>query len=174
MKISRLILQILVKLARRKRALIILSIIFTCLFVDKKILKRDHCNVSAHFNPFINTSSFKFIFNPEFTCTQRPVYLAMVIKSRVNHFLNREVLRNTWAQQDEHGLVRRVFTIGLPKPSHETNMILNKLKAENDTFGDLVQQDFYDDYYNNTLKTMMAIRWASEFCSQVFENIFKL
>lgn len=111
---------------------------------------------------------FKYVYNPERACLKRHPYLMIVIKSRVDHFVNREILRRTWAQQDEYGLVRRVFTLGLPKPSTEhREMIEAKLRAENMTFGDLVLQDFYDDYYNNTLKTMMGIQWASVYCSKV-------
>ena len=31
--------------------------------------------------------------------------------------------------------------------------------------GDLVQENFVDSYRNLTLKTLMAIRWASTYCS---------
>lgn len=116
---------------------------------------------------------FKFIYNPKYTCAnERAPFLMIIIKSKLNHFANRKVLRQTWAQHDDHGLIRRVFSLGIPKPSNKSNKYINeKLESENAMFGDLVQQNFYDDYYNNTLKTMMSMQWAIEYCSKVFYDL---
>ena len=38
------------------------------------------------------------------------------------------------------------------------------LEEENDKYGDLIQQNFHDTYYNNTIKTFMGIRWINEYC----------
>lgn len=154
----------------RKKTIFISFLIFGCYLFFINVALKKKSNVTIHLNS-LEYDNFTFIFNPEFTCSKRPPYLSIIIKSRVDHFFNREILRRTWAQQDEHGFIRRVFTLGLPKPSNESETIIAKLKTENFTFGDMIQQNFYDDYYNNTLKTMMGIRWASEFCSKVLQVI---
>ncbi len=41
---------------------------------------------------------------------------------------------------------------------------MTKIEKESALFGDLVQGDFHDNYYNNTLKTMAGLRWAAEMC----------
>lgn len=152
----------------RKGTIFISFLIFGCYLFFINVALKIKPNVTIYINS-IKSDNFTFIFNPEFTCSKRPPYLSIIIKSRVDHFFNREILRRTWAQQDEYGFIRRVFTLGLPKPSNESETIIDKLKTENSTFGDLVQQNFYDDYYNNTLKTMMGIHWASKFCSKVLQ-----
>uniref|UniRef100_A0A8D2IPM5 Hexosyltransferase n=1 Tax=Varanus komodoensis TaxID=61221 RepID=A0A8D2IPM5_VARKO len=38
-------------------------------------------------------------------------------------------------------------------------------KDESILYGDIIQQDFVDSYDNLTLKTIMAFRWLTEFCS---------
>jgi hypothetical protein len=38
------------------------------------------------------------------------------------------------------------------------------VEYENNVEGDIVQQDFNDNYYNNTIKAMMALNWISTFC----------
>ena len=40
-----------------------------------------------------------------------------------------------------------------------------QLLIESEKFNDLIQQDFTDTYYNNTLKTCMAIKWINNYCS---------
>merc|ERR1712001_687526 len=60
------------------------------------------------------------------------------------------------------GPIRTVFLLGSPRnPEDELHQ---KIKEEYDQFGDIVQGDFIDDYYNNTIKAMMGLRWASEIC----------
>ena len=39
-----------------------------------------------------------------------------------------------------------------------------RVSEEYREFGDIVQGDFVDSYYNNTIKTMMGLRWAVEAC----------
>ena len=42
---------------------------------------------------------------------------------------------------------------------------MSEIREEYEEFGDIVQGDFIDSYWNNTLKTMMGLRWATEFCN---------
>lgn len=40
-----------------------------------------------------------------------------------------------------------------------------RIEEENKQYGDVVQYDFIDEYYNNTIKTLNAIKWASTHCN---------
>jgi hypothetical protein len=42
--------------------------------------------------------------------------------------------------------------------------IQKAVEMENLIFRDIIQEDFIDSYYNLTLKTVMAFKWASIFC----------
>jgi hypothetical protein len=111
-----------------------------------------------------NHTAYAYVYKAEHTC-KKPPYLLLVIKSKVTHFENREVIRNSWAQLDEFGHIKRVFTLGMSY-AHETDIIAS-VKAENARYGDIVQQDFVDYYYNNTIKTLMSFQWVIENCFQV-------
>jgi hypothetical protein len=39
------------------------------------------------------------------------------------------------------------------------------LEIESATYKDIVQEDFLDNYYNLTIKTVMALKWVSTHCS---------
>lgn len=41
------------------------------------------------------------------------------------------------------------------------------MQMESNMYIDILQQDFLDDYYNNTLKTMMGFTWVAAHCSGV-------
>ena len=38
------------------------------------------------------------------------------------------------------------------------------LESEAKEFKDIIQQNFVENYYNNTMKTMMAFEWATQHC----------
>ena len=42
--------------------------------------------------------------------------------------------------------------------------VLLQIQEEATKYKDIVQGDFLDTYFNNTLKTMMGLRWAAEQC----------
>jgi hypothetical protein len=159
--------------------------------------------------------NFTYIHKAENMCkeeeSEQP-FLLILVKSKISHFEQRQVIRETWGQSDSKQLVRTVFLAGLPSPledespartqnfhvdleglhhnaeiihkqsrifKNELNVkdkqILNQLKHEDmlykfeleyEKYGDIVQQNFYDSYYNNTIKTLMGIRWAVDYCSK--------
>lgn len=150
-------------------------VLFTCFvfFLFYQFVKFISYLNNRNVSQYSYALNFSFVYNPVETCSKRAPYLLIVIKSRVDHFEHRQVLRETWAkQQEEYGLVERMFSLGLTKENiNETSEINRKLRIENLNHGDIVQSSFIDDYYNNTLKMMMGIRWACEYCPKV--DIYK-
>ncbi len=79
--------------------------------------------------------------------------LSMVIISPQN-FERRMMIRYTWANSSE--FLRTVFFCGR-SADERVNKIL---EFENFVFDDIVQADFHDSYYNLTLKSILAFKWA--------------
>lgn len=92
-----------------------------------------------------------------------------MVKSKVDHFFEREVLRQTWGRHDKNDVIQRVFLIGLPNNSKKSllNNLTQRIMIESAHYGDIVQKDFLDAYHNNTLQILMGLKWATEFCSNV-------
>ncbi|RNA30098.1 beta-1-3-galactosyltransferase brn [Brachionus plicatilis] len=119
----------------------------------------------------VNNLNFSFILKAEKTCqtTKDEKLLAVImVKSKLNHFKHRSAIRKTWGNLDKNARIRKVFLIGLPSPeeSDAAQIRADKidLARENQLFGDIVQQNFYDEYYNNTLKTIMGLKWINFYC----------
>lgn len=121
----------------------------------------------------INNLNYKFILDAKEVCAQvqknvhdeqltAEPYLVILVKSKLSNFKERENIRKTWAQTDDFNLIRTVFLLGYPKldgefekdDAHSKDLL--KVVIENKRYNDIVQQDFVDNYYNNTLKTMMG------------------
>ena len=95
-----------------------------------------------------------------------PIRIVYIVKSAISHFENRNAIRKTWGYEKRFSdvQIRTVFLLGSTDETQRDNM-QNKIVRENEQFQDIVQGDFLDTYYNNTIKTLMGIRWAADFCS---------
>nr|XP_032831194.1 lactosylceramide 1,3-N-acetyl-beta-D-glucosaminyltransferase [Petromyzon marinus]XP_032831195.1 lactosylceramide 1,3-N-acetyl-beta-D-glucosaminyltransferase [Petromyzon marinus]XP_032831196.1 lactosylceramide 1,3-N-acetyl-beta-D-glucosaminyltransferase [Petromyzon marinus] len=67
------------------------------------------------------------------------------------------------------GMVRVMFIVGLPKDGGGGGGGVNsalqaRLREEDAEHGDIVQEDFVDDFYNLTTKLVAQLRWVDSFC----------
>ncbi|XP_059213631.1 N-acetyllactosaminide beta-1,3-N-acetylglucosaminyltransferase 2 [Centropristis striata] len=99
--------------------------------------------------------------------------LLMAIKSQVGNFENRQAIRETWGRsglvkgqsKKKGGLVRTVFLLGRQDSSTGPHPDLrNLLELENQKYGDILQWDFRDTFFNLTLKDLLFWDWLQEYC----------
>jgi len=90
------------------------------------------------------------------------IRLAYVVKSAPGNADRRTAIRKTWGYEKRFADVpiRTVFVVGRVADDE----MQRRLAAEFEKFGDLVQADFVDSYYNNTLKTLAGLKWAKTVC----------
>ncbi|XP_075910623.1 N-acetyllactosaminide beta-1,3-N-acetylglucosaminyltransferase 3-like [Petromyzon marinus] len=102
-------------------------------------------------------------------------YLLLAIKSRVQDFGHRELVRQTWGALGGTGdgsvwgaggdlRVRRVFLLGTLPDSGNATFWDEFLRHESRTYGDLLQWGFHDTFLNLTLKETSFLRWFHERC----------
>jgi len=91
-----------------------------------------------------------------------PILVHTAAQSAGKYYRRRAVIRRTWAREvADHGM-RVIFVIGLPKDPTEQR----KLQQEADQFGDLLQFNFNEHYFNITLKAIAELHWAYRFCNE--------
>ncbi|KAM4035900.1 beta-1,3-galactosyltransferase 2-like isoform 2-T3 [Anomaloglossus baeobatrachus] len=106
---------------------------------------------------------YKFLINQPDKCKYRKPFLILMVIGECQDFDSRHTIRETWGNVSIYDVeVVMVFLVGLPRIAPERTRDL--LKEESETFGDIVQQDFMDTYYNLTLKTLMGMEWVTKFC----------
>lgn len=105
---------------------------------------------------------FTALMNHEICSSDDGIELVYLIKSAPENFERRAAIRKTWGKTGlDSPSTRTVFLIGLTS----SNQTQERLRQEHLDHGmDLVQGDFADHYYNSTLKTMMALKWAATVC----------
>ena len=122
---------------------------------------------SSIVQPLNSYFSYPFVLNPQHKCKdedggQDEVFLLIVIKSSLENFDLRNMIRRTWGRQYGMNLnIRRVFLLGV---NPQDKVLQQKIGIEQQDYDDIVQQFFVDHYFNNTLKMMMGFQWAAEYC----------
>ncbi|XP_017045999.1 beta-1,3-galactosyltransferase brn [Drosophila ficusphila] len=155
------------------------KLLLRCLLVLPLILLVDYCGLLTHLHELdferhfhyplkddrVGTSGiskFAYLRMPSFTAEiqgDQPPRLTLLIKSAVSNVQRREAIRRTWGYEGRFSDVhlRRVFLLGTTTHGGEKD-----IAWESREHGDILQADFIDAYFNNTLKTMLGMRWASE------------
>jgi len=103
-------------------------------------------------NPYYSSISWK---TPQSPACDEPLDFLILVKSAVTNSKNRQAIRSTYKRPTTSGIPFKVIFFVGKSP---------EMQKEADYYGDLVQIDFVDTYFNNTLKTMVEMRWATEEC----------
>lgn len=111
----------------------------------------------------INSHPYNFIYTPTHSCeyeaSMKYPRVVILVKSAAINYERRELIRNTWAGAGNITKnVRVVFLLGLPIHG---NLAVRKESTEH---GDIIQENFIDNYHNNTIKMIMGYKWAVSNC----------
>lgn len=120
--------------------------------VDKAHLLRKQ-NLTLYIRPNESTH-LTDVFLDEYNSSwllRTPQSVMVIVCSDVRHRDRRKVIRATWARKLQP---RPVFLLGIGQNHIDNEMALDEAKI----FGDVIIEDFMDDYQNLTLKTMFALK----------------
>lgn len=139
-----------------------------------------------HFITNMQKRDYPVLIQPRGVCgaqakyeTEPPLIL-FAIKSTELNFKNRKAIRETWGQEgwvqgqkinssdkkQVGGYVRRVFLLGKESSADLGVDIADVLRIENLRFGDILQWDFKDTFFNLTLKDVLFWSWFSRHCGR--------
>jgi hypothetical protein len=130
----------------------------------------------------INDYNYRFIIRNQNQCSkinsinnqnrsvhnEEDVTLLIVVKSALKHFDRRNAIRKSWGFEKRFSdvIIRRIFILGNCVDRTDINDCQDLIDDEFNRYKDIVQADFEDTYYNNTIKTMVAFKWIVEHCSR--------
>ncbi|XP_069818433.1 acetylgalactosaminyl-O-glycosyl-glycoprotein beta-1,3-N-acetylglucosaminyltransferase-like [Dendropsophus ebraccatus] len=97
------------------------------------------------------------------------VFLMLAIKSSPGNFEHREAIRRTWGEEKSYGgaQVKRLFLTGIPRKKEQSKRMLQLLSTESEIYGDILQWNFEDSFYNLTLKQVLFHQWIHQKCPGV-------
>lgn len=116
---------------------------------------------------------FPMIINHPEKCSG-DLHLLMVIKSIISQHDRREVIRQTWGKEQviDGKKIKILFLLGTSSNEVEKANHQKLLEYEDYIYGDILQWDFMDTFFNLTLKETHFLKWFSTYCGNV-RYIFK-
>lgn len=116
---------------------------------------------------------FPMTLNHPEKCTGE-IYLLMVIKSVATQHDRREVIRKTWGKEQvvDGKRIKTLFLLGKSSNEAERANHQKLVEYEDYIYGDILQWDFLDSFFNLTLKETHFLRWFHTYCPGV-RYVFK-
>ncbi|XP_072171944.1 beta-1,3-galactosyltransferase 1-like [Diadema setosum] len=118
----------------------------------------------------IDRHNYAYIHNPSRTCfhengTRAGIYLLFFVATAPQNFDRREAIRRSFGNELNWPTIDRarskaVFLLG--KTDDAT--IQGTIDREAVAHGDIVQENFVDSYLNLTRKTVMGMKWVTNYC----------
>lgn len=112
-----------------------------------------------------DTQKHKTTLNTTTSCA-REYFLLILVSSSPDNGERRRNIRKTWGV--DYAIKPRwktIFLVAQPRVQRDLN---SRLAKEDATFGDLVRANFFEDYWNQTLKIQMGFEWAHRYCKFSF------
>lgn len=109
----------------------------------------------------INYYNYSVMSNAAEKCGEG-LKLVYLVKSAMENFERRRAIRSTWGFEKRFSdvAIRTFFVVGVS----EDRKVQASIEEECKRHKDIIQLNFIDSYYNNTIKTMSAFKWAVEHC----------
>ena len=106
---------------------------------------------------------FPYIIEETNKCSERQVFLVLLITVEAHQLDRRDAIRRTWGDEGQEGVVR-LFLLGGEGAGEQGRLQQKALESESLKHHDILQQDFLDTYYNLTAKTLMGLNWVARRC----------
>uniref|UniRef100_A0A0B6ZHE6 Hexosyltransferase n=1 Tax=Arion vulgaris TaxID=1028688 RepID=A0A0B6ZHE6_9EUPU len=119
--------------------------------------------------PIINRHDYSYIHNPKDTCVKRKIDVVFAVSSVPENFENR--MKTRQGLKGSYSFVTNnnatlLFFIGRSNHHNKSRRFQVGVNMEMRRFGDIVQEDFLDEYKNISLKSISVLKWVSVYCPQ--------
>uniref|UniRef100_A0A674IN70 Hexosyltransferase n=1 Tax=Terrapene triunguis TaxID=2587831 RepID=A0A674IN70_9SAUR len=148
-------------------ALLMLSVIIMTWYMTlPSHIVIEHTN-SMYFYEYepVYKQNFLFTLRERLKCKDTNPFLVILVSSQPTDIEARQAIRVTWGSKKSWGDRQVLILFLLGQGAEREDSLALSIEDESILYGDIIRQDFMDTYNNLTLKTIMAFRWVSEFCS---------
>ncbi|XP_039541676.1 N-acetyllactosaminide beta-1,3-N-acetylglucosaminyltransferase 2a isoform X1 [Pimephales promelas] len=122
---------------------------------------------------YMGCRTYPLITDAPNVCLEPP-YLLFAIKSIAPHFDRRQAIRESWGRAGvlDGQRIATVFLLGNTTATDHFPDLSDMVKHEAALYGDVVQWDYRDSFFNLTLKEILFLEWFEARCASA-QFIFK-
>ncbi|XP_078367900.1 beta-1,3-galactosyltransferase 1-like [Oculina patagonica] len=133
-------------------------------------LATKHPTFSRNFSPHHDCKSWKTTPQHKTTLITRTTcvrnyFLLILVSSAPANFERRHFIRQTWGADNNTAPQWKTYFL-LGQSRNQT--LSGLLQTENNNFGDMIRADYYEHYWNQSLKMQMGLEWAARYCNFSF------
>ncbi|KAJ7394235.1 hypothetical protein OS493_000037 [Desmophyllum pertusum] len=99
------------------------------------------------------------------TACVRNYFLLILVSSAPAHLDRRNLIRRTWGADNNIAPQWKTY---FPLGQTRKQTLSDSLKTENNNYGDIIRADYYEHYWNQSLKIQMGFEWAARYCNFSF------
>ncbi|XP_016118029.1 N-acetyllactosaminide beta-1,3-N-acetylglucosaminyltransferase 2-like [Sinocyclocheilus grahami] len=117
--------------------------------------------------------SYPLITDAPNLCSEPP-YLLLAVKSIAPHFDRRQAIRESWGRAGilDGQRIATVFLLGNTAATDHFPDLSDMVKHEAALYGDVLQWDYRDTFFNLTLKEVLFLEWFGTHCASA-KYVFK-
>ncbi|XP_076101093.1 beta-1,3-galactosyltransferase 5-like [Mytilus galloprovincialis] len=116
-------------------------------------------------DPLVHKHRYTSLLNTGTTCTEKHVFLLVLVYSATYKFDERHVIRETFGSMSQYDYrhIKYVFVLG--QTMNDTQQ--KEIEQESVKYRDIIQGNFIDSYRNLTYKRVFSLFWVNRFCNNV-------
>ncbi|XP_052462762.1 N-acetyllactosaminide beta-1,3-N-acetylglucosaminyltransferase 2-like isoform X1 [Carassius gibelio] len=122
---------------------------------------------------YMGCRSYPLIMDAPKVCSEPP-YLLLAVKSIAPHFDRRQAIRESWGRAGifDGERIATVFLLGTTAATDHFPDFSDMVKHEAALYGDVLQWDYRDTFFNLTLKEVLFLEWFGSHCASA-KYVFK-
>ncbi|KAL0202916.1 hypothetical protein M9458_000934, partial [Cirrhinus mrigala] len=122
---------------------------------------------------YMKCRSYPLITDTPKVCSEPP-YLLLAVKSIAPHFDRRQAIRESWGRAGilDGRRIATVFLLGKTDATDHFPDLSDMVKHEAELYGDILQWDYRDSFFNLTLKEVLFLEWFGTHCASA-KYVFK-
>ncbi|KTG05560.1 hypothetical protein cypCar_00024962 [Cyprinus carpio] len=122
---------------------------------------------------YMGCRSYPLITDAPNVCSEPP-YLLLAVKSIAAHFDRRQAIRESWGRAGilDGRRIATVFLLGSMVATDHFPNLSDMVKHEAALYGDVLQWDYRDSFFNLTLKEVLFLEWFGTHCGSA-KYVFK-
>ncbi|KAI5622819.1 N-acetyllactosaminide beta-1,3-N-acetylglucosaminyltransferase 2 precursor [Silurus asotus] len=118
-----------------------------------------------HFLLYMRCRTYRMVVDQPQLCKEEP-FLLLAIKSLASHFDRRQAIRESWGRGGRlaNKTILTIFLLGNTTAEDHFPDLAPMLAYESSMYGDILQWDYRDSFFNLTIKEVLFLEWFSTRC----------